>query len=132
MSAKPPLRFFLDASVPDSVGKEIEAAGHDVIYHREALADGAKDPVVCQTAIENDAILVAVDADMKHLSKRFGKANDRFKKLDLLMCSCNAVMASKRVGQAISLVEHEWHISQSKTSRRLWVEITNHHILTYR
>ncbi|YCI03321.1 DUF5615 family PIN-like protein [Ensifer sp. D2-11] len=127
-----PLRFFLDASVPDSVGREIADAGHQVIYHREALSDGAKDPVVCETAMANDAILVAVDADMKHLSKRFGKSDDRFKKLDLLMCSCNAAMASKRVVQALSLIEHEWHVSQTKTSRRLWVEITNHHILTYR
>lgn len=127
-----PLRFFLDASVPDSVGRELASAGHEVIYHREALSDGAKDPVVCQTAIANSAILVAVDADMKHLSKRFGKSDDRFTKLDLLMCSCSAALASKRVVQAISLVEHEWQISQAKAARRLWVEITNHHILTYR
>lgn len=129
---KKQLRFFLDASVPDSVGKALADAGHPVIYHRDALAEGTKDPVVCQTAMENDAVLVAVDADMKHLSRRFGKTEDRFQKLNLLMCSCNAVMAAKRIAQAISLVEHEWKESQAKEARRLWVEVTNHSMVTYR
>ncbi|NKM31476.1 DUF5615 family PIN-like protein [Rhizobium laguerreae] len=66
------MRFFLDASVPDSVGQVLSAAGHEVIYHREALEEGVKDPVVCQTASANDAILVAVDKDMKQLTRRFG------------------------------------------------------------
>jgi predicted nuclease of predicted toxin-antitoxin system len=129
---KKPLQFFLDASVPDSVGKVLTGAGFPVIYHREALTDGTKDPVVCQTALEDEAVLVAVDADMRQLTKRFGKTEYRFQKLDLIMCSCNAVMTAKRVEQALSLIEHEWRDSQTKASKRLWVEITNHHILTYR
>jgi predicted nuclease of predicted toxin-antitoxin system len=126
------LRFFLDASVPDSVGIVLLDSGHEVIYHREALDEGAKDPVVCQTALENEAILVAVDGDMKQLTKRFGKTDDRFKNLPLLMCACNLPMASKRVSQAISLIEHEWEHSEEKVGRRLWLEITNHCISSYR
>lgn len=126
------MRFFLDASVPDSVGHVLAAAGHDVIYHRQALTDGSKDPVVCQTAMENGAILVAVDRDMKQLTKRFGVTDERFKNLSVLFCACTIPMAAKRVEQAISLIDHEWHFSEAKVGRRLWIEISNHQISTQR
>lgn len=126
------MRFFLDASVPDSVGQILDDAGHEVIYHRQALADGAKDPVVCQTAIENDAILVAIDRDMKQLTKRFGVTDERFKKLPLLFFGCSVPTSSSRLKQALSLIEHEWAISEKKVARRFFVEITNHQIATYR
>lgn len=126
------MRFFLDASVPDSVGHVLAAAGHDVIYHRQALADGTKDPVVCQTALENEAVLVAVDRDMKQLTKRFGVTDERFKNLAVLFCACSIPLASKRVEQALSLIEHEWAFSEKKVGRRLWIEISNHEISTQR
>lgn len=132
-STQPPkLRFFLDASVPESVALVIESHGHQAIRHHQALAEGTTDAVVCETAIQNEAILVAVDSDMKHLSKRFKNANDRFKKLSLVMISCSGVMASKRLDHAMSLIEHEWSVSVAKVSRRLWFEISNHQFTTYR
>lgn len=126
------MRFFLDASVPDSVGKVLASAGHEVIHHREALEEGAKDPVVCQTALANEAVLVAVDKDMKQLTKRFGVTDERFKNLSMVFCGCNIPLSASRVEQAISLIEHEWEYSEKKVGRRLLVEITNHQIATYR
>jgi len=103
-----------------------------VIYHRDALDQGAKDPVVCATAMRNDAILVAVDGDMKQLSKRFGKTEDRFVNLNLLMCGCGPVHAAGRVGQSLSLIQHEWAFSAEKVGRRLWLDIEKHWFVTYR
>ena len=126
------MRFFLDASVPDSVGQVLAAGGHEIIYHRDVLEEGAKDPVVCQTALTNNAILVAVDKDMKHLTRRFGVTDDRFKNLSMVFCGCSIPIASKRIEQALSLIEHEWDYSAQKTGRRLLIEITNHQISTQR
>lgn len=114
------------------MGGVLVAGGHVVIYHREALDQGAKDPIVCQTAMQNDAILVAVDGDMKQLSKRFGKTDDRFVNLNLLMCGCGPVQAATRVSQALSLIEHEWQFSEQKVGRRLWIDLEKHWLVTYR
>jgi predicted nuclease of predicted toxin-antitoxin system len=126
------LRFFLDESVPDSVGATLAAAGHDVIYHRQALEQGVKDPVVCQTAMKNDAILIAVDGDMKQLSKRFGTTDERFKNLNLIMCACGPVMASKRIDHCLDIIKLEWEFANAKGGRRLWIEIGKHAVTTYR
>lgn len=126
------LRFLLDASVPVSVGEALSKAGHTTIYHGEVLAEGAKDPLVCLTALQNDAILVAVDKDMKQLTKRFGVTDERFKNLSLLFCGCSLPTASKRITQAMSLIEHEWAHAEEKVGRRLWIEISNHYICTFR
>ncbi|MGR9476972.1 DUF5615 family PIN-like protein [Rhizobium leguminosarum] len=126
------MRFFLDESVPDSVGEALKGAGHEVVFHREALDQGVKDPVVCQAAIKNDAILIAVDGDMKQLSKRFGTTDERLKNLNLIMCACGPVMASRRLENNIDLLALEWQFANAKVGRRLWIEIDKHWITTYR
>lgn len=131
-AAAQPLRFLLDASAPESVAAAFEKAGHIAIRHSEVLAEGASDVVVCETALKNDAILVAVDGDMRQLTKRFNPDNKRFKRLSMVQIACNGVMAAKRLDQAISVIEHEWVISQKKAASRLWFEITNHRLTTYR
>lgn len=92
------------------------------------------DPIVCAAAIANDAILVAVDADMKRLARRYGATptTGRFESLNLIWIGCNGPLASKRAEQAMSLIEHEWKFSAAKAARRLWIEIGPHHIRTYR
>lgn len=126
------LVFLLDASSPESVAKVIEGAGHKAIRHNDVLSEGATDVVVCETAMKNNAILVAVDNDMKRLTRRFKPENDRFKKLSVIHLGCNAVMASKRMEQALSLVAHEFDVSCRKASSRVWMEINNHHFTTFR
>jgi predicted nuclease of predicted toxin-antitoxin system len=127
------LRFFLDESVPAAVGEALSSAGHTVIKHHDALQEGANDIVVCQTAVANEAVLVAVDGDMRYLTQRYGKhADDRFKNLSLLMCGCGPVMAPKRVEYALSLIEHEWDHAEAKAGRRLWIEVEKHKLVTHR
>ena len=126
------LSFLLDASAPESVAVAIEKAGHKAIRHNDVLAEGATDIVVCETALANKAILIAVDKDMKQLTKRFNPDQARLKKLSMVQIACNAVMASKRLEQALTMIEHEWAVSQKKAAARLWFEISNHRLTTYR
>ncbi|MBB4065750.1 DUF5615 family PIN-like protein [Gellertiella hungarica] len=131
-SEKSRLRFFLDEGVPDSVGRKCSDAGHDVIYLRESIATGSPDELVCVAAEKNQAILVACDGDMKQLVKKFGIGNGRFRKLSLVKLSVNSPSAAPRMEQAMSLIEHEWDISTTKAARRVYIEIGDRVIRTFR
>jgi predicted nuclease of predicted toxin-antitoxin system len=120
---KSSLKFFLDENVPSSVGAALEGFGHEVIYLQDAIAKGSSDPLVCTAAQQNQAILVSLDSDMKKLAKRYGSTNGRFKKLSLVKLSCKSTSAVQRISAAMSIISHEWEISQDKTSRRIFVEI---------
>ena len=125
---------FLDASVPDSVGQVLSAAGHGTIYHREALPEKTPDTVVAATALANNAILVAIDKDMKQIAQRYGMTprNTRFERLSLIQICCDEVLASKRVEHAMSFLEFEWAFKLEKAARRMWVEIGPHVLKTNR
>jgi predicted nuclease of predicted toxin-antitoxin system len=128
------LRVLLDAGVPDSVGKKFEEFGHVVIYHREVLPETTPDDAVCATALESNAILVAIDADMKQFAKRYGVTpkGDRFDKLNIIRLCCDEVQAAHRLEQALPLIEQEWDFRQRKKARRMWVDIRAHSITTHR
>ena len=128
----PKLRLFLDEGVPDSVGKVFSDAGHKVIYLRDAIAPSSPDVLVCAAAESNNAILVALDGDMKEIAKGHGLGGGRFKRLSLVKLSCPEPMAANRVKFALSLIEHEWLISGEKSARRLFIEIGTQVIKTFR
>ncbi|MBD1544700.1 DUF5615 family PIN-like protein [Roseibium aggregatum] len=133
--SKTTLRVLLDAGVPASVGRAFIDAGHFVIYHNDVLAEKTPDDVVCAAALSNNAILVAVDGDMKQFAKQYGGQSargKRFANLSIIRLRCNEVLASKRISQAMSLIEHEWDFSILKKARRMWVDIAAHSILTNR
>lgn len=132
MRARPKLRFFLDEGVADSVGRFLEGEGHFVILLRDSITTGSKDPLVCVAAEANDAILVAHDADMRGLAKRYGVTNGRFKRLSLIKLSCTEPRAVDRLREALSLIEHEWEVSRTMAARRLFVEVSKDVIRTMR
>lgn len=131
---KPSLRVLLDEGVPDSFGEICRQRGYTVILHREALLGGVKDEVVCEAALRNDAILIAIDADMKQFARKYGVTpkNDRFKRLSIIRLCCNEVLAAKRLEQAFTLIEHEWNFAGAVAARRLWVDVHKDQIRTYR
>lgn len=131
-AARASLRFFLDEGVADSVGVFLEAEGHFVIRLRDSITTGSKDPLVCVAAEANDAILVAHDADMRGLAKRYGVTNGRFKRLSLIKLSCPEPRAVDRLREALSLIEHEWGVSTSKAARRIFIDIGKDVIRTMR
>lgn len=126
------LRLFLDEGVPDSVGEAFAAAGHQVMFLRKNLATGSPDHLVCAFAEVNDAILVALDGDMKTLARGHGATKGRFKKLSLIKLSCRETKAADRVKAALSLIEHEWVRSADRDDRRIFIDIMDQVIRTLR
>lgn len=129
---RPALRFFLDEGVPDSVGKVLEEAGHSVLYLRQNLPTGSPDHLVCTVSEVHEAILVALDADMKQLANRHGVGRARYRRLSILKLSCRETKAAQRLREALSLIEHEWAYSASGSDRRVFIEIGNEFIRTTR
>jgi predicted nuclease of predicted toxin-antitoxin system len=130
------LTVLLDEGTPAPVANPFTLNGHRVIHFHEVLTrgEGVQDAVVAAMAIQNDAALIAVDPDLKRLMRRFGSTADnaRFKSLNLIWLSCNPVMATKRIEQAMSFIEHEWEFACGKRARRLWIDIGSHRMATYR
>jgi predicted nuclease of predicted toxin-antitoxin system len=112
----------------------LSGRGHEVIYHRDLLPEKTPDQVVAATALANGAILVAIDHDMKQIAQRYGMTprGDRFAKLSLIRLCCDEVLAAKRLEHAITLVEHEWAVSEEKTARRMWIDIAAHFLRSNR
>jgi len=81
MADRPSLRLFLDEGVPDSVGHALMEAGHQVGFLNKSLARGSSDHLVCAIADINDAILVALDGDMKRIAQGYDIGSGRFLKL---------------------------------------------------
>ncbi len=127
-------RVLLDEGVPDAAGRVFEKCGHGVIYHRDVILPGTDDRVVAATALENQAILVAQDADMKQIAQRYGMTarNDRFDRLSLIRLCCKETLVPKRLEYAMSFIEHEWEVCEAKASRRMWVEIEAHQLCSAR
>ena len=129
---RPVLKLCLDEGVPDSVGQCFSEAGHEVIYHRDALAHGSPDQLVCRVSEANDAILVAFDSDMRQFARRRGIGRLRFRRLSLIKLSCRESKAAERVRGVISLIEHEWLVASGQRDRRIFIEIGNDVIRTWR
>lgn len=126
------LRFFLDEGVPRGVGVMLQEAGHEVIFLHEAIATGSNDDLVASAAIANEAILVAIDKDMRTSAKRNKISLNQYKRLSLLQLRCRETQAANRVRQALTLIEAEWNWAENKSSRRLFIEIGDSRIITNR
>jgi predicted nuclease of predicted toxin-antitoxin system len=129
---RPVLRLFLDEGVPDSVGQAFIGAGHEVAFLNKTTARGASDQLVCVFADINDAILVAVEGDMKRIAQAHGAGRRRFLRLGLIKLSCWEPDAADRVRAAMSLIEHEWLVTEGMDGRRIFVEISDTVIRTFR
>ena len=130
------LTVLLDEGTPVPVANPFARNGHRVIHFHEVLrrGEGVKDDVVATMALQNDAALIAVDPDLRRLVRRFGSSPDhaRFKSLNLIWLSCGPVMATKRIEQAMSFIEHEWEFACRKRARRLWIDIGLHKMTSHR
>jgi predicted nuclease of predicted toxin-antitoxin system len=104
-AARPVLRLFLDEGVPDSVGHTFMEAGHEVAFLNKMMARGSSDHLVCVIADINNAILVALDGDMKRIAQGYGIGGRKFLKLGLIKLSCFEPDAADRVRAAMTLIE---------------------------
>jgi predicted nuclease of predicted toxin-antitoxin system len=129
---KTKLKFFLDEGVPDSVAKVLRDAGHEAVLLRESgVARGSPDQLVCAYAEVTEAILIAIDGDMKQLARSHGAGAGRFKRLNLVKLSCFEPNASTRIMEAMSLILHEWRAGEGRT-RRIHIEIGDSFMRTMR
>ena len=124
----------LDAGVPDSVGEVFRERKHKVILHRDILLEKTPDIAVCKAALANNAVLVGIDRDMKLYPQKYGVStkSDRFPGLSLIRLCLPEPKAANRLRQTLNLVEHEWLFTVQKSARRLWIDIEQHRITTYR
>ena len=132
IATRPILKLFLDEGVPDSVGHVFMEAGHQVAFLNKTLARGSSDQLVCAIADINDAILVALDGDMKRIARQYGIGQRQFLRLGLIKLSCYEPSAAERVRTAMSLIEHEWMATEGREGRRIFVEISDMVIRTFR
>jgi predicted nuclease of predicted toxin-antitoxin system len=131
-AGRPVLRLFLDEGVPDSVGHAFMEAGHEVAFLNKTLARGSSDHLVCVIADINEAILVALDGDMKRIAQSYGIGGRTFLKLGLVKISCYEPDAAERLRSAMTLIEHEWLVTEGKPGRRIFVEISDKVIRSFR
>lgn len=128
----PVLRIALDEGVPNSVGFAFKDAGHKVIFLNNTITRGTSDILVCAFAALNEAILVAIDGDMRQIARGYGVSNGQYKNLNLIKLSCAETVAASRVKLFMTLIEHEWHVAGGTTGRRLFVDIGDTVVRTYR
>jgi len=65
---------------------------------------------------------VALDGDMKKIARSYGIGSRRFLKLGLIKLSCFEPDAAKRVRGYVAN-EHEWMVTESQEGRRIFVEV---------
>ena len=127
------MRFFLDNNVPDSVGHELRAHGHEVVLLREVLATDTPDQVVATVSEDLGMVLVSYDKDFKIIAPRIPRGHrSRFGKLSRISLGCKEPQAAERMKVAMSLVENEFEIAQSSQDKRIHIFIGDGVIRTYR
>lgn len=126
------MRFFLDHNVPVSVVDVLVASSHEVIVLKDAIAADAPDPVVALTAAENDAILLSFDKDFRAIAGRLGVSHNRLRKLSRVQMRCKGPAGARRLQDALSLIQHEWDVAQSKSDKRIFIEVLDLGIKTVR
>ena len=99
---------------------------------RTQLAPDSPDPLVAAVAEMNDAVLVSHDSDFKALAPRAGVGKRRFRTLSRIGLKCSEPQAGPRIAAAMSLIEHEWKVSQGRSDKRMIVEIGHTSIRTIR
>ena len=122
----------MDHCVPDAVGRALSSAGHEVVLLRTQLAPNSPDPLVAAVAEMNGAVLVSHDSDFKSLAPRAGVGRRRFRTLSRIGLKCSEPQAGSRITEALSLIEHEWALSQNRADKRMIVEVGHSFIRTIR
>jgi predicted nuclease of predicted toxin-antitoxin system len=132
MAGAGPIRFFLDNCVPESVGRVLEAAGHEVLRLRDHIAPNSPDEVVATLCDRNELVLVSLDKDFDSLHTRAGVSRRRYRKLRRIKIACSEPQAATRIKSALSLIEHEFAVSETSADKRMFIEIGHTRISTIR
>jgi hypothetical protein len=97
------------------------------------MAVDSPDPVVATVGDMDGAILVSCDHDFDAIAPRILKGvRARFRKLSRLSIRCAEFHAARRIGEAMELIELEYRTAQSRSDKRMFIEIQTTGIKTNR
>jgi hypothetical protein len=105
--------------------KKISKTGFGFKRRTEKFLEGLIPHLVCAIADINNAILVALDGDMKRIAQGHGVGSGKYLKLGLIKLSCFEPDAAARVRAAMTLIEHEWDTTAGQAGRRIFIEISD-------
>lgn len=127
------MKFFADHCVTESVCRVLEKRGHTVIRLRDELPTDSPDPLVAKYAQQIEAILLSHDADFRKIAPRIPiGARGRFRKLSRVHLQCDYPGSENRMAAALSLIEFEWEIAQTRADKRIHIVIQKTGIKTNR
>jgi hypothetical protein len=133
MAERLSIKFFVDHCVPDSVGRVLHDAGHEVILLRERIAPDSPDPLVAAVSELHGAVLISLDSDFKRLAPRVAKGQrQRFRRLSRIGLRCKAPRCAQRLTVTLSLIEHEWTVAQASADKRMIVDIGEGYVRSIR
>lgn len=116
--------FVLDENVPESVARILREQGHSAESILEHVPRGSVDPVVATVSQDLGAVLISFDGDFEKIAPRIPKGHRRrFRRLSRIWMRCREPDAAKRFLEALTLVESEYAIAQSRSDVRMHIWI---------
>ena len=108
----------------ESVCKFLEERGYEVTRLRNVIGEDSPDPLVAKVSQDLDMILISDDADFKHVAGRRPNAHKlRSRKLSRINIKCKHAVAVKRLAAAITLIEFEFELAQSRSDKRMIIDV---------
>ena len=124
MAKRPCIPFFTDQCVPDSVGKVLSAAGHDVVRLRDCMATDSADQIVAIACAANARALITHDKDFRQIAKRLGATQREYRRLHRIAFKCTEANSATRILAVLSLIELDWISAQGSEEMRMDIEIS--------
>jgi len=129
---KPPIPFFTDNDIPDSVGEFLKDSGHDLTRLRDVMLTTSADPIVATACRESQLVLVTHNIkDFRKIAKDYEITKKEADGLCRVEMGCDQVRARERIEEALDVVEAEWR-RLGRTKSGLIIHIGNSFIRIYR
>ncbi len=124
MASPPRMLLLIDENVPRSVGRFLEARGHDVRLVQELFPGGTPDPVIATLGDKLSAIVVSWDRDFEALVSRIPKGGQsRFRRLGRISFKCNEVRGVALLERWIDYIEFHYERVRSSGEGRMILQI---------
>ena len=123
----------LDENIANSVSLVFTRHGYECEFIRDLIPPGSVDPLVAFVAEDTNAILVSHDGDFQKIAPRIPDGQKkRFRSLSRIHLHCSEPAAAGRLESAISLIESEFSLAQSKRDPRMHIILGTTYIKTSR
>lgn len=127
------MRFLLDENVPVSMSEMLEECGHETADIRDFVLPGTPDPVVATIAEDLEFVLISFDGDFEKIAPRIPDGQKRrFRKLSRIWMKCFEPDGANRLREALSLIQSEYALAQTKHDKRMHIWVAPSYIRTHR